>query len=192
MNIFKISSFNDAPWKILFSSLFLSLIGLIALNSISHQNTTIIQNPFYKQLFFLFIALFSFSFSFITPKYIIHKYAYIIYWAGVFIVILPFFGNPHAGTYRWLDIGLPFNFQPSEFSKIFTVIALSRYLSDNNLKIKKFRSIIIPIIIALFPALIVLNQPDLGTSLVMLSIIFPMLYWAGARPFYLFLLVAPI
>ena len=44
----------------------------------------------------------------------------------------------------------------------------------------------------MFPALIVLNQPDLGTSLVMVSIIFPMLYWAGARPFYLFLLVAPV
>jgi len=69
---------------------------------------------------------------------------------------------------------------------------LSRYLSDNNIKIRKFSSIVIPIIIALFPALIVLNQPDLGTSLVMLSIIFPMLYWAGARPFYLFLLVAPV
>ena len=192
MNVFKIININDAPWKILFSALFLSLIGLIALNSISHQNTTFIQNPFYKQLFFLVIGIFSFSLSFLTPKYIIHKYAYIIFGIGVLIVVLPFFGSPHAGTYRWLDIGLPFNFQPSEFSKIFTVIALARYLSDNNIKIKKFSSIIMPIIIALFPALIVLNQPDLGTSLVMLSIIFPMLYWAGARPFYLFLLVAPV
>ncbi len=192
MNIFKITNINDAPWKILFLSLFLSLIGLIALNSISHQNTTFIQNPFYKQLFFLLIAFFSFAFAFLTPKYIIHKYAYVIFGIGVFIVILPFFGNPHAGTYRWLDIGLPFNFQPSEFAKIFTVIALARYLSDNNLKIRKFSSIVVPIVIALFPALIVLNQPDLGTSLVMLSIIFPMLYWAGARPFYLFLLVAPV
>ena len=192
MNIFKIENVNDAPWKILFLSLFLSLIGLTALNSISHQNSTFIQNPFYKQLFFLFIALFSFSFSFITPKYIIHKYAYVIFGTGVFIVILPFFGSPHAGTYRWLNVGLPFNFQPSEFSKIFTVIALARYLSDNTLKIRKFSSIVIPIIIALFPALIVLNQPDLGTSLVMVRIIFPMLYWAGARPFYLFLLVAPV
>jgi len=183
---------HDAPWMILYSALFLSAIGLIALNSISHQNTSIIQNPFYKQLFFLFIAFFGFSFSFITPKYIIHKYAFIIYGVGIFIVILPFFGSAHAGTYRWLNIGLPFNFQPSEFAKIFSVIALARYLSDNNLKIQKFNSIILPILIALFPALIVLNQPDLGTALVMLSIVFPMLYWAGARPFYLFLLIAPI
>ena len=192
MIFLKKPNIHDAPWMILFSALFLSFIGLIALNSISHQNTTIIQNPFYKQLFFLFIALFSFSFSFITPKYIIHKYAFIIYGVGIFIVILPFFGSAHAGTYRWLNVGLPFNFQPSEFAKIFSVIALARYLSDNNLKIQKFNSIILPILIALFPALIVLNQPDLGTALVMLSIVFPMLYWAGARPFYLFLLIAPI
>ena len=192
MILLKKPNIHDAPWMILFSALFLSFIGLIALNSISHQNTTIIQNPFYKQLFFLFIAFFSFSFSFITPKYIIHKYAFIIYGVGIFIVILPFFGSPHAGTYRWLNVGLPFNFQPSEFVKIFSVIALARYLSDNNLKIYKFRSIVLPILIALFPTLIVLNQPDLGTALVMLSIVFPMLYWAGARPFYLFLLIAPI
>ena len=192
MILLKKPNIHDAPWMILFSALFLSFIGLIALNSISYQNTTIIQNPFYKQLFFLFIAFFSFSFSFITPKYIIHKYAFIIYGVGIFIVILPFFGSPHAGTYRWLNVGLPFNFQPSEFVKIFLVIALARYLSDNNLKIQKFRSIVLPILIALFPALIVLNQPDLGTALVMLSIVFPMLYWAGARPFYLFLLIAPI
>tara|TARA_Y100001970_G_scaffold293680_1_gene442337 strand:+ start:3750 stop:4976 length:1227 start_codon:yes stop_codon:yes gene_type:complete len=192
MIFYKNINVNDAPWKILFASLFLSLIGLVALNSISHQNTIFSQSPFYKQLFFLFIALFSFSFSIVTPKYIIHKYAYFIYGIGVIIVLFPFFGKPHAGTYRWLDIGLPFNFQPSEFSKIFSVIAIARYLSDNNLKIQKFSSIIFPIIIALFPALIVLNQPDLGTSLVMISVIFPMLYWAGARPFYLFLLVAPV
>ena len=192
MILLKKPNIHDAPWGILFSALFLTFIGLIALNSISHQNTTIIQNPFYKQLFFLFIASFSFSFSFITPKYIIHKYAFIIYGVGIFIVILPFFGSPHAGTYRWLNVGLPFNFQPSEFVKIFSVIALARYLSDNNLKIYKFRSIVLPILIALFPTLIVLNQPDLGTALVMLSIVFPMLYWAGARPFYLFLLIAPI
>ena len=56
MILLKKPNIHDAPWGILFSALFLTFIGLIALNSISHQNTTIIQNPFYKQLFFLFIA----------------------------------------------------------------------------------------------------------------------------------------
>ena len=57
---------------------------------------------------------------------------------------------------------------------------------------KKFSSIIIPVIISLSPTLIVMNQPDLGTSIVMMAPILPMLYWAGARPFYLFLMIAPI
>ena len=183
---------NDAPWKILFSALILSLIGLIALNSISYQSTSTALNPFYKQVIFLFLALAGFTISFFTPKYIIHKYAYVIYSIGTILVVLPFFGSTHAGTHRWLNIGLPFNFQPSELAKIFLVIALARYLSDNGIKIQHFKSIIVPILIALLPVLIVLNQPDLGTSVVMLSVIFPMLYWAGARPFYLFLLIAPV
>ena len=192
MSFIKKPNISEAPWKVLFSALFLSLIGLVALNSISFQSPSTSLSPFIKQLLFLIFALIGFSLSFFTPKYIIHKYAYIIYGIGSILVILPFFGTPHAGTYRWLNVGLPFNFQPSELAKISLVIALARYLSDHSIKIQHFKSIIIPIIIALIPVLIVLNQPDLGTSLVMLSVIFPMLYWAGARPFHLFLLIAPI
>ena len=189
---FKKLNINETPWKIVFSASLLSFIGLVALSSISYQSPSIVQNPFFKQLFFLIFAFGGFLIAFLTPKYLIHKYAYVIYSLGIVLVILPFFGATHAGTYRWLNIGLPFNFQPSEFAKIFTVIALARYLSDNTINIQYFKSILIPILIALFPSLVVLNQPDLGTALVMISVIFPMLYWSGARPFYLFLLVAPI
>ena len=189
---FKKPNISEAPWKIILATSFLSFIGLVALNSISYQSPSISQNPFYKQLLFLILSFFSFWVSLLTPKYLIHKYAYVIYGLGAVLVILPFFGDTHAGTYRWLNVGLPFGFQPSEFAKIFSVIALARYLSDNTIKIQYFKSIIMPILIALFPALIVLNQPDLGTALVMVSVIFPMLYWSGARPFYLFLLVAPV
>ena len=62
---------NDAPWKILFSALFLSLIGLIALNSISYQSSSLALNPFYKQLLFLFLALIGFLLSFFTLLVII-------------------------------------------------------------------------------------------------------------------------
>ena len=125
----------EAPWKILFSALLLSFIGLVALNSISYQSQTL-ANPFFKQLLFLILAFVGFLITFFTPKYIIHKYAYIIYGVGSFLVILPFFGESHAGTYRWLNVGMPFNFQPSELAKIFLVIALARYLSDNSIKIQ--------------------------------------------------------
>ena len=75
MIFIKRPNINDAPWKILFSALFLSFIGLVALNSISYQSQSLTLNPFYKQLFFLILGLVGFLISFFTPKYIIHKYS---------------------------------------------------------------------------------------------------------------------
>jgi len=184
---------KDLPIKIIWAVVFLSTIGLIVLKSISqHHIGGVFQNPFSKQLFFMVPSVIGTIIILFVPRYTIHKYAYALYAISIIFVILPFFGSPHAGTYRWLNIGLPFAIQPSEFAKIFTTIALARYLSDHNLEMKHFISIIIPIILVLIPTSIVMNQPDLGTAIVILVPVLPMLYWSGARPFYLFLLLAPL
>ncbi len=193
MRVSKNISYSELSFKIIWSVLFLSLIGLITLYSISQQHEgSFFVKPFTKQLFFLVPASIIAFLIIHIPRYSIHKYSYAFYIIGIFVVILPFFNSPHAGTYRWLNLGLPFSIQSSEFAKVFTTIALARYLSDNTLRMKNFTSIIIPIFLALVPTLIVMNQPDLGTSIVMMTPVLPMLYWAGARPFYLFLILAPI
>ena len=58
------------------------------------------------------------------------------YFFGIIFVCLPFLNDKHVDTHRWIDIGLPFMIQPSEFVKVFTVLALARYLSDHNLRMK--------------------------------------------------------
>lgn len=186
-------SYSELPFKIIWSAAFLCFIGIVVLNSISQNHTGgFLSNPFTKQIIFL-IPAFVLSFIIIhIPRYSIHKYSYAFYFIGIIIVLLPFFSESHAGTHRWLNFGLPFSIQSSEFAKIFTTIALARYLSDNTLHMKKFNSVIIPILLVLIPTIIVLNQPDLGTSIVMMTPILPMLYWSGARPFYLFLILAPV
>jgi rod shape determining protein RodA len=184
---------SELPFKIIWSALFLTFIGLITLYSISqHHQGPILLNPFKKQLLFLIPALLICFLIICIPRYSIHKYSYAFYFIGIIIVVLPFFNTSHAGTYRWLDFGLPFTIQPSEFAKVFTVLALARYLSDNTLRMKRFKSIINPIFFAFIPTFIVMNQPDLGTSIVMMAPVLPMLYWAGAKPFYLFLILAPV
>jgi len=185
--------YKEMPLRIIWSVAFLSLVGLVVLNSISQQyQGRFLDTPFTKQFLFLFpAALIAYIIIFI-PRYTIHKYTYTLYALGIIFVLLPYTGNPHAGTYRWFDLGLPFAIQPSEFAKVFTTLALARYLSDHTLQMKHFTSIIIPIGLALVPTLIVMNQPDLGTAIVMMTPILPMLYWSGARPFYLFLVLAPI
>tara|TARA_A100001037_G_C15149499_1_gene638296 strand:+ start:1811 stop:3040 length:1230 start_codon:yes stop_codon:yes gene_type:complete len=185
--------FKELPLKIIWAAGILTLFGLIVLKSISQHNSgTFLHNPFFKQIIFLIPALIGAVGVLYIPRYSIHKYAYAIYVLGIILVLLPFSGNPHAGTYRWLNIGFSLSIQPSEFAKVFIIISLARYLSDHNLQMRHFTSIIIPIIMVLIPTAIVMNQPDLGTAIVMLAPVLPMLYWSGARPFYLFLVLAPL
>jgi rod shape determining protein RodA len=128
----------------------------------------------------------------LIPKKIIHEYIYIFYALIIVAVFIPFFGSKVADTHRWINIGLPFNLQPSEIAKLIVVLTLARYLSDRNIELNHFTANLIPFFIAFIPAIIVLNQPDLGTALVMMSPVIPMLFWVGARPFHLFLVIAPV
>jgi len=184
---------SDMPISIIIFTIMLTCLGLISLYSISmNQFGDLAITTFTKQLLFLIPALVGFLTILFIPKYMIHKYIYPAYSLMLMLVLIPFLFETIAGTHRWINIGLPVSVQPSEFAKWIVVVALARYLSDHNLKMKKFTTIIFPIFIALVPAIIVLQQPDLGTAIILLMPILPMLYWVGARPFHLFILVAPV
>ena len=190
LNIWK--KIKKSPTIILIPVFILLLLGLFSLLSIATLQNQAPPNAFSKQLFFLipsFIMLFVMS---VLSKRLIHKYIYVFYVLVVFAVLLPFFGDKVSGTYRWINFGLPFDIQPSEIAKWIIVLVLARYLSDHNLQMTHFSSNLFPLLIALIPTIIVLNQPDLGTAFVMMSSVLPMLYWIGARPFHLFMIVAPI
>ena len=183
---------KSSPVIILIPVIFLLFLGLLTLYSIAILQIESPPNAFTKQSFFLipsFIMLFVMT---ILSKRLIHKYIYFFYILSIFAVLLPFIGDKVAGTYRWINFGLPFDLQPSEIAKWIIVLTLARYLSDHNLQMNNFNSNILPIIIALIPTMVVLNQPDLGTAFVMMAPILPMLYWVGARPFHLFLIIAPL
>ena len=184
---------SDMPISIIIFTIMLTCLGLISLYSISmNQFGDLAITTFTKQLLFLIPALVGFLTILFIPKYMIHKYIYPAYSLMLMLVLIPFLFETIAGTHRWINIGLPVSIQPSEFAKWIVVVALARYLSDHNLQMKKFTTIIFPIFIALVPAIIVLQQPDLGTAIILLMPILPMLYWVGARPFHLFILVAPV
>ena len=184
---------SDMPISIIFMAIMLTCLGLIVLSSIStNQFDVIAITTFTKQLLFLIPALVGFLTILFIPKYMIHKYIYAAYSLMLMLILVPFLFETIAGTHRWINIGLPVSVQPSEFAKWIVVVTLARYLSDHNLQMKKFMTILFPIFIALVPAIIVLQQPDLGTAIILLTPILPMLYWVGARPFHLFMLVAPV
>jgi rod shape determining protein RodA len=73
-----------------------------------------------------------------------------------------------------------------------TVLVLATILSQRRLDLTQLRSLVKPIVVAAVPCALVLRQPDLGTSLCFVMVLFTMLYWAGLPMLYLFLLLTPI
>ena len=91
---------KELPIKIIWAVVFLTIVGLIVLRSISqHHPGGVLQNPFSKQFLFLIPAIICMIGIIYIPRFTIHKYSYTVYAIGIIFVILPFFGSPHAGTY---------------------------------------------------------------------------------------------
>jgi rod shape determining protein RodA len=99
-----------------------------------------------------------------------------------------FAGDAAMGAQRWIEIG-PFRFQPSEFSKLIIIVCFAAFLSSRKGKLYKLRDLVPCFAFIGLPLLLILKQPDLGTSLVFLAIMFGMLFAAGARPLLLVVLI---
>ncbi len=108
-----------------------------------------------------------------------------------YIVPLPFIPEIN-GAHRWIrvDIGarqLP-AVQPSELCKVAYVLALAWYLRYRS-NYRNFRALVGPFVLTLIPMVLILLEPDLGTMLLMMPILFMMLFVAGARVKHLVLIV---
>ncbi|MFZ5652438.1 MAG: rod shape-determining protein RodA [Bacillota bacterium] len=107
------------------------------------------------------------------------RHLYVINLAMLLAVI--FVGHTALGAQRWIYIG-PFSFQPSEFSKLIIIVTFADFLTRRKGRLNSIRELIPCFIYIGVPMLFILKQPDLGTSLVFVAIMFGMLYAAGARP----------
>ena len=83
------------------------------------------------------------------------------------------------GARRWIRFG-PVGFQPSELAKLAFVLALARWLMYRE-NYRRLGGLMAPLAIALVPLLLILREPDLGTAMVLLPVLFAMLFAAGAR-----------
>jgi len=119
-------------------------------------------------------------------------FAPLLYAAAILILIAVLVAGrgPH-GTRRWFDLGL-FRFQPSEIAKIAVILMLSRYLSDKRAIGDSLKSVLAVFAIVAIPAALILNEPDLGTAVVVGFLAFPLLYAAGLDSLLMLLLLSPL
>lgn len=120
----------------------------------------------------------------------IAPYSYILFGLGVLLLIPPVvarFANsslgglvpPRNGAYRWIN--LPgFQLQPSEVLKVVYVLALAWYLRYRK-SYRRVSGLVPPFVISIVPLVLILLEPDLGTVLLLVPVLFGMLFMAGAR-----------
>ena len=112
----------------------------------------------------------------------LRKWSLLLYVVTVILLFGLFFTTPIQNVQRWYRIpGLGLTFQPSEYAKLFVVIALSSFLEKKTTVIHTSRTAWQAILIMALPFLLILKQPDLGTALVLFPITLVMLYFGGIR-----------
>ena len=182
-------SINNDLQKLYLIVTSLLVFGLVTLFSISSDPFSF-NSSFSRQIIFILFSLFIFFLLKAVDIKAIHDNSITIYLISIFVCFIPFFMPPVENTSRWIDLGL-FYIQPAEYLKCATVIAIAKYLSNNQLAVKDMSTVIVPVLIASLSAFIVLNQPDLGTSVIILVPVLPMLLWAGVNNFTIFLMIIP-
>ena len=150
-------------FQLLLLILALGIISIFAMYSSERGNFSYYtQSHLYRFsiffLLFIIISFFRIQFCF--------KSAYLFYFIVLFLLFAcDSFGITASGSKRWISLFF-INLQPSELMKIAIIICFAKYyhrLQINN--INRFQNLLIPIVILILPIVLVLSQPDLGTSI---------------------------
>jgi rod shape determining protein RodA len=108
-----------------------------------------------------------------------------------YVISLPFVPEIN-GTHRWIKLTIPGielpRLQPSEFCKLVYILALAWYLRYRS-NYRSMKALIGPFALTLLPMVLILFEPDLGTVLLMMPILFTMLFVAGAKAKHLLLII---
>jgi rod shape determining protein RodA len=185
--------FRDFDTGLLASAAALVGVGILMVYSATHgaADASLAGLP-QKQAIFAVAGLIAMAVALFVSQDTLEALSPFIYAVAlVLLVAVLIVGVGKTGERRWFELG-PLRLQPSELAKYATVFLLARWLARKKTRLERVTDLAVPILIVLVPFGLVLREPDLGTSLMFVFILLPMLYWAGARPLLLLLLLAPV
>ncbi len=174
LNNFKNNRFFYLDKSLLIALLILSSIGLITLYSAGGENLDLIGRQMirFAMGFGLMLILAQVRLQEVT------RWVPWLYLSGLFLLIaVMLFGEISNGSQRWLDLGL-FRFQPSEMMKLVVPMMVAWYLADKSFP-PSFGRVMIALVMIMVPVLLVAEQPDLGTSLLIAAAGIFVLWLAG-------------
>jgi len=175
--------------RIIAATFVLSVVGIISVYSATYDAHASLY--FYRQLVFFFVGLSAATIVTLVPFRTLQLAAFPVYFLSIgLLVTVLLIGRTVSGSTSWLNFGL-FRLQPSEFSKITTVLALASFMSRSDVSLNNVKDLAIATGIVLLPTLLIMAQPDIGTAIIFAGFYMPILYWGGASRFTLVALAAP-
>ena len=175
---------RDLDYILLISILLLSSISLFVMYSTDGGEILYhTKSHFIKLIVFFLMMLFV---AFINIKFW-HVSAYLFYSIIILLLIwVSFFGISVSGSQRWLDLYF-IALQPSELMKIAIILCLAKYYHRLKVdEVNNFIGILISLIIIIIPMILVLAQPDLGTSILIALSGLVILWLGGVKIKYFF------
>ncbi len=165
-------------WWLVLTIASLSLLGLVFVHSATHMDERFAGQHLRQTLFLATSAGLGLLLVLIHYGRVMRS-AWVIYGLAVLaLALLPVFGTTLNGARRWYS--LPgFSIQPAEFAKLALIIALAAYLRFKP-QSSVWKGLCVPVLITAVPAMLVMRQPDLGSSLVFWPILLAVSYAAGA------------
>jgi rod shape determining protein RodA len=175
----------------------LSAYGLATLYSAGQTDVpTFATTIWHRQLLWLALGAATTLVMFrVSPRLLEWATPY-FYAVTIALLLLTLFVGTGAGTAAssrsWIAVGGVRLGQPAELAKLAVVLMLGRWLATRREGPGTLRELVWPCVTVGIPVLLVLLQPDLGSALVFVAILFAMLFWAGTKPTLLFMLASPV
>jgi rod shape determining protein RodA len=184
----------DRP--LLFTVLALAAFGVLMVYSAGQTDVpTVARNAWTRQIAWIGLGGVAAAVMFRVNFRLLEWAAPGLYALGILLLLLTLVVGTGSGTAAssksWLAISGHKIGQPVELAKLATVLLLARYLSSLREPPHTLRRLVIPGLIAGVPLILVMGQPDLGSAIVFIGILFAMLFWAGVSPKLLLLLASP-
>lgn len=182
-NKYKFRKYN---FRIIIYAMFLSLIGVLLINSATFDEKMVKRQIFGLIVGFVFMLLA----SLISYKIII-KYSILFYILSVAVLLLVLFKGYRpegSGATRWLELPIVGRVQPSEFVKLALIIFSAWFLSKDSRIVNSLSNIFIYSIAVGIIFVLVLLEPDLSTTVMLFMICFSIIFVAGIR--YIWILIA--
>ncbi|MEE8433717.1 MAG: rod shape-determining protein RodA [bacterium] len=172
---------SNFDWTLLLLTLTIGLMGVASIYSASkgYPDT---QQYWLKQLYWMGLGCGAGFLVLLVDFRSIGQWSYPFHIAVVIsLVVLLYVGSRYSSVERWFLVG-PVAIQPSEFAKISTIMALAYYLRDSRrVGDLGLREIILPGLIMAVPFFLIVNQPDLGTALLLPALFVLIILMAGLR-----------